>query len=193
MILKKTVFTFPCWIRWGAALAHHRLSTSCLHWVNRLTWVTPRFQTRMSDSLNMRLTIGCFLTIYKVILYARDSQSDSDPVIGRAKSVNWCSSGTSSWRPVWHDTIHGSLSSWKCWNSSYADGIAHFYSMPMYTWSESVPSCILCMRNAHVLIIHSGYFCSASSSPPLLISAPDYCIDTVSELVRRRVTGNCEN
>jgi len=40
--------------------------------------------------------------------------------------------------------------------------------------------------------IHSGYFYSASSSPLLLRGAPDYSIDTVSELTRRSATGNCE-
>src|SRR6218665_1581702 len=41
-------------------------------------------------------------------------------------------------------------------------------------------------------IIHSGYFYSASSSPLLLRGAPDYCIDTVSELTHRSATSNCE-
>ena len=34
-------------------------------------------------------------------------------------------------------------------------------------------------------VIHSGYFYSTSSSPLLLMGAPDYSIDTVSELTRR--------
>jgi len=34
--------------------------------------------------------------------------------------------------------------------------------------------------------IHSRYFYSASSSPLLLRGTPDYIIDTVSELTRRR-------
>src|SRR6218665_172172 len=36
----------------------------------------------------------------------------------------------------------------------------------------------------HYIFIHSGYFYSASSSPVLLRCAPNYCIDTVSELTR---------
>src|SRR6218665_1601253 len=40
--------------------------------------------------------------------------------------------------------------------------------------------------------IHSGYYYSASSSPLLLRSAPDYRIDTVSELTCRSATGTCE-
>ena len=36
--------------------------------------------------------------------------------------------------------------------------------------------------------IHSGYFYSASSSPLLFIGAPDYSIDSVSELTRRSAT-----
>ena len=39
-------------------------------------------------------------------------------------------------------------------------------------------------------LIHSGYFCSASSSPLLLGGAPDYGIDTVSELTCRSATGD---
>src|SRR6218665_796095 len=39
---------------------------------------------------------------------------------------------------------------------------------------------------------HSRYFYSTSSSPLLLRGAPDYGIDTVSELTRRSATGNCE-
>ena len=35
-------------------------------------------------------------------------------------------------------------------------------------------------------------FLGASSSPLLLRGAPDYSIDTVSELTRRSATGNCE-
>jgi len=42
------------------------------------------------------------------------------------------------------------------------------------------------------LFIHSGYFYGASSSPLLLRGAPDYSIDTVSELTRQSTTGNCE-
>ena len=41
--------------------------------------------------------------------------------------------------------------------------------------------------------IHSGYFYSASSSSLLLRGAPDYSIDTVSELTRRCDTGNYES
>ena len=40
--------------------------------------------------------------------------------------------------------------------------------------------------------IHSEYFYSASSSPLLLRGAPDYSIDTVSELTCRSATGNCK-
>src|SRR6218665_120267 len=40
--------------------------------------------------------------------------------------------------------------------------------------------------------IHSGYFYNASSSPLLLRGAPDYSIDTASELTRQSTTGNCE-
>jgi len=40
------------------------------------------------------------------------------------------------------------------------------------------------------LLIHSGYFHSTSSSPLLLIAAPDYSIDSVSELTYRSATGN---
>ena len=43
-----------------------------------------------------------------------------------------------------------------------------------------------------VLLIHSGYFYSASSSPLLLRAAPDYSIYTVSELTCQSATGNCE-
>ena len=39
---------------------------------------------------------------------------------------------------------------------------------------------------------YSGNFYSAFSSPLLLKGAPDYSIDTVSELTRRSATGNCE-
>ena len=42
------------------------------------------------------------------------------------------------------------------------------------------------------LLNHSGYLYSASSSTLLLRGAPDYSIDTVSELTRRSATGNCE-
>src|SRR6218665_222247 len=41
-------------------------------------------------------------------------------------------------------------------------------------------------------LIHSGYLYSASSSPILLRGAPDYSIDTVSELIRRSARGNCQ-
>jgi len=41
-------------------------------------------------------------------------------------------------------------------------------------------------------IIHSGYFYSASSRPLLVIGAPDYSINVVSELTRRSAIGNCE-
>jgi len=40
--------------------------------------------------------------------------------------------------------------------------------------------------------ITSRHFCSTSSSPLLLRDAPDYSIDTVSELTHRSGTGNCE-
>jgi len=40
--------------------------------------------------------------------------------------------------------------------------------------------------------IYSGYFYSASSSSPLLKGAPDYSIDTVSDLIRLGAIGNCE-
>src|SRR6218665_2044590 len=43
---------------------------------------------------------------------------------------------------------------------------------------------ILCHTLCHSFV-HSGYFYSASSSPLLLRDAPDYSIDTVSELTRR--------
>src|SRR6218665_1799532 len=36
--------------------------------LTRWTWVTPRFQTAVSDSINLRLIVGCLLTISKVIL-----------------------------------------------------------------------------------------------------------------------------
>jgi len=42
------------------------------------------------------------------------------------------------------------------------------------------------------LFIHSRYFYSASSRPLLLRGAPDYIIDTESELTRRSATRNCE-
>ena len=42
------------------------------------------------------------------------------------------------------------------------------------------------------LFIHSGYFYSTSSSPLLLRGAPNYSVDTVSELTRRSATGNHE-
>jgi len=49
---------------------------------------------------------------------------------------------------------------------------------------------------APLLLIHSfilsGFFYSASSSPLLLRGAPDYSIDTVSELTGQSVAGNCE-
>jgi len=41
-------------------------------------------------------------------------------------------------------------------------------------------------------LINSGYFYDASSSPLPLGGAPDYRIDTMSELTRRSVTGSCE-
>jgi len=40
--------------------------------------------------------------------------------------------------------------------------------------------------------IDSGYFYRSSSSPLLLLGAPDYSIDTVSELTRRSATGKCK-
>src|SRR6218665_975966 len=36
--------------------------------LTRWTWVTPRFQPAVSDSINLRLIVGCLLTISKVIL-----------------------------------------------------------------------------------------------------------------------------
>src|SRR6218665_63911 len=45
------------------------------------------------------------------------------------------------------------------------------------------------IRSIHSFI-HSRYFYSASLSPLLLRGAPDYSIDTVSELTHRSVTGN---
>jgi len=40
--------------------------------------------------------------------------------------------------------------------------------------------------------IYSGYFYGASSPSPLLLKgAPDYSIDTVSDLTRRSTTGIC--
>src|SRR6218665_2587220 len=36
--------------------------------LTRWTWVTPRFQAVVSDSINLRLIVGCLLTISKVIL-----------------------------------------------------------------------------------------------------------------------------
>src|SRR6218665_795798 len=41
------------------------------------------------------------------------------------------------------------------------------------------------------ILIHSGYLYSASPSPLLLRGAPDYIIDTVSELTPN-AAGNCE-
>ena len=41
-------------------------------------------------------------------------------------------------------------------------------------------------------LIHFGDLCSASSNPLLFIGAPDYSINTVSELIRQSDTGNCE-
>jgi len=52
--------------------------------------------------------------------------------------------------------------------------------------------CTLFICVAIYSFIHSGYFYSASSSPLLLKGAPDYSIDTVSELTRQSATGNCE-
>src|SRR6218665_2862556 len=49
----------------------------------------------------------------------------------------------------------------------------------------------LCMKVC-CSFIHSGYFYSASSNPLLLIGAPDYSIDTVSELTHQSATVNCE-
>jgi len=43
-----------------------------------------------------------------------------------------------------------------------------------------------------IVFIHSGYFCSASSSPLELRDAPDYSIDTVLELTCQSATGNFE-
>ena len=43
-----------------------------------------------------------------------------------------------------------------------------------------------------VTFIHSGYIYSTSSSTLLLRGASKYSIDSVSELARRNVTGNCE-
>ena len=37
----------------------------------------------------------------------------------------------------------------------------------------------MCILSRHHSFIHSGYFNSASSSPPLLRGAPNYSIDTV--------------
>src|SRR6218665_674482 len=34
--------------------------------LTRWTWVTPRFQAAASDSINLRLIVGCLLTISKV-------------------------------------------------------------------------------------------------------------------------------
>src|SRR6218665_269447 len=36
--------------------------------LTRWTWVTPRFQAAVSDSINLRLIVGCLLTISKFIL-----------------------------------------------------------------------------------------------------------------------------
>jgi len=49
----------------------------------------------------------------------------------------------------------------------------------------------LCDKNARAhrySLIHSGYFYSAFYSPLLLRGAPDYSIDTLSELARLRLT-----
>jgi len=69
----------------------------------RWLWVTLRFQTTMSDSIN-----SCF--IVECLPYDRDSQSYSDSEVGQARSVSWCSCGSFSWWPVWHDDIVH----WRC-------------------------------------------------------------------------------
>jgi len=43
-----------------------------------------------------------------------------------------------------------------------------------------------------VTFIYSGYFYSASSSLLLLRGAPNYSVDTVSELTGQSATSNCE-
>jgi len=56
-------------------------------------------------------------------------------------------------------------------------------------WNCAYASPILHNSGTHS-IIHSRYLYRASSSPLLLRGAPDYSIDTVSELTRRSATGS---
>jgi len=51
---------------------------------------------------------------------------------------------------------------------------------------------ILLWKALYHSFIHSGYFHIASSTRLQLRGAPDYSIDTVSELTRWNATGNCE-
>jgi len=59
----------------GLAVAHHRLSASCVNRVDSLTrwlWMTLGFQAIiMSDSINLRLIAGCLLTIANATLCQR--------------------------------------------------------------------------------------------------------------------------
>jgi len=75
----------PGLVYFGSACAHHRFSESYrIEWTawTRWSWLTPRFQAAVSDSINLRLIVG-FSWLSPRLLYARESQSDSYPVIDR--------------------------------------------------------------------------------------------------------------
>ena len=95
----------------GPAFAYNCFWALCLNWMDSLTrwtWVTPRFQVAVSDSINLRLIDGCLLTISKVILtyFAPEILNQTHILwLGGKRSASWSCSGTSSWWPVWHDDM----------------------------------------------------------------------------------------
>jgi len=69
---------------------------------------------------------------------------------------------------------------------------SHFHSLKTYQWTEDRFIWWAATPFSFISFNHSGYFYSASSSPLLLRGAPNYSIDTVSELLGWIATGNCE-
>src|SRR6218665_2259236 len=65
----------------------------------------PGWDERLDQlAFDYRMSLD-YLKGYSNLFCTRDSQSDSYPEIGWARSASWSCAGTSSWRPVWHDDM----------------------------------------------------------------------------------------
>ena len=116
-----------------------------------------RFQAAVSDSINLRLILGCLLTISKVILCQRFSTWFTS-CYWAARSASWSCSGTSSSWPVWQDDMahchplnrtDRSTGIELCWYSS-----THFSSIPMHLVTLTVPSTMSNFTMSHAAPDH---------------------------------------